>query len=133
VGKANQRQHQNAYNGSYEANGGCSSIFGEVVNGGNGGYTQNGGAAEQLKLAFSNHHKSGTAEEQHRDLGPAGSKRKKRRHRTIFSQYQIDQLEKAFDEAHYPDMHQRESLSNKTELSEDRIQVSPFSQTYKKN
>uniref|UniRef100_A0A915DKB2 Uncharacterized protein n=1 Tax=Ditylenchus dipsaci TaxID=166011 RepID=A0A915DKB2_9BILA len=50
-------------------------------------------------------------------------KRKKRRHRTIFSQYQIDELEKAFKEAHYPDMYHREVLSGKTELAEDRIQV----------
>ncbi|VDO40741.1 unnamed protein product [Haemonchus placei] len=51
------------------------------------------------------------------------SKRKKRRHRTIFTQYQIDELEKAFQEAHYPDVYAREMLAVKTELPEDRIQV----------
>ncbi|KHJ94722.1 homeobox domain protein [Oesophagostomum dentatum] len=51
------------------------------------------------------------------------SKRKKRRHRTIFTQYQIDELEKAFQEAHYPDVYAREVLAVKTELPEDRIQV----------
>ncbi|CAI4232396.1 unnamed protein product [Auanema sp. JU1783] len=51
------------------------------------------------------------------------NKRKKRRHRTIFTQYQIDELEKAFQEAHYPDVYAREMLANKTELQEDRIQV----------
>uniref|UniRef100_A0A0N5AQE2 Visual system homeobox 2 n=1 Tax=Syphacia muris TaxID=451379 RepID=A0A0N5AQE2_9BILA len=51
------------------------------------------------------------------------NKRKKRRHRTIFTQYQIDELEKAFQEAHYPDMYAREVLAMKTELAEDRIQV----------
>ncbi|KIH56486.1 homeobox domain protein, partial [Ancylostoma duodenale] len=50
------------------------------------------------------------------------SKRKKRRHRTIFTQYQIDELEKAFQEAHYPDVYAREVLAVKTELPEDRIQ-----------
>ncbi|KJH43468.1 homeobox domain protein [Dictyocaulus viviparus] len=50
-------------------------------------------------------------------------KRKKRRHRTIFTQYQIDELEKAFQEAHYPDVYAREMLAMKTELPEDRIQV----------
>ncbi|KAI1721471.1 homeobox domain-containing protein [Ditylenchus destructor] len=50
-------------------------------------------------------------------------KRKKRRHRTIFSQFQIDELENAFKEAHYPDMYHREVLSSKTDLPEDRIQV----------
>ena len=51
------------------------------------------------------------------------SKRKKRRHRTIFTQFQIDELEKAFQGAHYPDMNAREELALKTELPEDRIQV----------
>ncbi|PIO56843.1 homeobox domain protein, partial [Teladorsagia circumcincta] len=56
--------------------------------------------------------------------GPGGkSKRKKRRHRTIFTQYQIDELEKAFQEAHYPDVYAREMLAAKTDLPEDRIQV----------
>ncbi|XP_008335567.1 visual system homeobox 2-like [Cynoglossus semilaevis] len=50
-------------------------------------------------------------------------KRKKRRHRTIFTSYQLDELEKAFNEAHYPDVYAREMLSMKTELPEDRIQV----------
>lgn len=55
--------------------------------------------------------------------GSSHSKRKKRRHRTIFTQYQVEELEKAFKDAHYPDMYTRECLSNKTELPEDRIQV----------
>ncbi|XP_036831341.1 visual system homeobox 2-like [Oncorhynchus mykiss] len=49
--------------------------------------------------------------------------RKKRRHRTIFTSDQLDELEKAFNEAHYPDVYAREMLSMKTELPEDRIQV----------
>jgi len=36
---------------------------------------------------------------------------------------QIDELEKAFKEAHYPDVYAREILANKSDLSEDRIQV----------
>lgn len=52
-------------------------------------------------------------------------KKKKRRHsRTIFTSYQLDELEKAFKEAHYPDVYAREMLSLKTDLPEDRIQVS---------
>ncbi|XP_061609159.1 visual system homeobox 2-like [Phyllopteryx taeniolatus] len=50
-------------------------------------------------------------------------KRKKRRHRTIFTSYQLEELERAFNEAHYPDVYAREMLSVKTELPEDRIQV----------
>ncbi|XP_035278896.1 visual system homeobox 2-like [Anguilla anguilla] len=51
------------------------------------------------------------------------NKRKKRRHRTVFTSYQLDELEKAFNDAHYPDMYAREMLSMRTELPEDRIQV----------
>ncbi|KAI6176955.1 Homeobox domain containing protein [Aphelenchoides bicaudatus] len=62
--------------------------------------------------------------------GASHSKRKKRRHRTIFTQYQVEELEKAFKDAHYPDMYTRECLSNKTELPEDRIQVSLVSSCF---
>jgi len=44
--------------------------------------------------------------------------------RTIFTSYQLEELEKAFKDAHYPDVYQREVLSLKTDLPEDRIQAS---------
>jgi hypothetical protein len=44
--------------------------------------------------------------------------------RTIFTSYQLEELDKAFKEAHYPDVYAREVLSLKTDLPEDRIQVS---------
>ncbi|CAH0560022.1 unnamed protein product [Brassicogethes aeneus] len=43
--------------------------------------------------------------------------------RTIFTSYQLEELEKAFKDAHYPDVYAREMLSLKTDLPEDRIQV----------
>ena len=43
--------------------------------------------------------------------------------RTIFTSYQLEELEKAFKDAQYPDVYQREMLSLKTDLPEDRIQV----------
>lgn len=44
--------------------------------------------------------------------------------RTIFTSYQVHELEEAFVESHYPDVYAREILSQKTQLPEDRIQVS---------
>lgn len=46
--------------------------------------------------------------------------------RTIFTSYQQDELEKTFKDAHYPDVNQREILTLKTNLPEDRIQVYRF-------
>uniref|UniRef100_A0A5S6QPR0 Homeobox domain-containing protein n=1 Tax=Trichuris muris TaxID=70415 RepID=A0A5S6QPR0_TRIMR len=57
------------------------------------------------------------------ETAEGNKRRKRRRHRTIFTQYQIDELEKSFQEAHYPDVYAREVLSMKTDLPEDRIQV----------
>lgn len=44
--------------------------------------------------------------------------------RTIFTSYQVKELEEAFNKAHYPDVYVREALSIKTQIPEDRIQVS---------
>jgi hypothetical protein len=48
---------------------------------------------------------------------------KRKRTRTNFSNAQIDELEKAFQDSHYPDVYTREALSIKLDLLESRIQV----------
>ncbi|XP_037120850.1 homeobox protein goosecoid-2 [Syngnathus acus] len=53
----------------------------------------------------------------------ARTPRRTRRHRTIFTEEQLDALEELFLQNHYPDVNAREELAQSTRLREERVEV----------
>lgn len=66
------------------------------------------------------HHHSG-------HIGHGPPPKRKRRHRTIFTEEQLEQLEATFDKTHYPDVVLREQLALKVDLKEERVEVNHIS------
>lgn len=54
---------------------------------------------------------------------PGPVQKRTRRHRTIFTEEQLDALEELFLENQYPDVNTREELAQRTHLREERVEV----------
>lgn len=52
-----------------------------------------------------------------------GKTRKKRQTRVTFTPFQVQELEKVFQQSHYPDVNSRDQLASQLHLTEGRIQV----------
>lgn len=62
-------------------------------------------------------------EAQKEEQPPGQVQRRTRRHRTIFTEEQLDALEELFLQNQYPDVNTREKLAQRTHLREERVEV----------